>query len=75
MGCSPLRERRVVDPGTLAVEIEGKVDKPTKRPLADINRLNVRSFIANLANEAKVKAGSSTLVKGIALAAARASGT
>jgi sulfite dehydrogenase (cytochrome) subunit A len=31
-----------------------------------INRLNVRSFITNLADGAQVKAGSSTLVKGIA---------
>ncbi len=31
-----------------------------------INRFNVRSFVTNLANGAKVKAGRPTLVKGIA---------
>ena len=38
----------------------------TPKATIPINRFNVRSFITNLTNGAKVKAGASTLVKGIA---------
>jgi sulfite dehydrogenase len=43
-----------VDPGT------------APKSTVPINRLNVRSFLTNLTNGAKVKAGSPTIVKGIA---------